>query len=373
MWSVSQQFSDTVTASHEIVTRCDVLDNGAVIRSGIAVSAGTITRDRRAGQYGRVTGLVVNEPDLVPTTPASELGPAGFEVQLWRGVRFPNGDEELVPLGIFPIQDAAVDDESLSTTIEGIDRSQRISDAKLETDRTYAAGTFLGLQLVVLCLEVIPGLLFDVDGATGDEASPLVAFPAQSDRWTDIVMKVSQARGWEAYFDGVGKFILRDEPSLLTSEPVAEISEGESGVLLTASLAWTRRHSFNRAIVTGSNAAATATFRGVATDNDPASPSYYFGRFGPKPYFVNSPLVTSNASAAKAAKAILVAKQGVAKSLSFGAIPNPAIEPGDVVTVRRARLTLDEPVIVDTITIGLGPEDSMSCEVRSRQEEEIES
>lgn len=369
MWQVSDGFMAALRGPHKMVTTVDVLDaTGLTVAGGLNVVGGSLVRDRKALNYGRCS-LTIADPDMTPLTQEAELGPAGFEVYVQRGIEFPDGSTEMVPLGIFPIQDSTVDGVSLVTTIEAVDRSQRISDARLETDRRL--NTWPSNVVETLVGEVIPDVDIDTSSATPADTSVISVYEAGSDRW-EICQDVGKAYGRETYFDGLGRCIIRDEPDVSTSPSVWTVDEGDGGVLVSVDLAWSRRPSYNRAIVTGTNTEFGVTYRGVATDSSPASPSYYSGNFGPKPIFYFSPHVTSTATAGAAARALLRSKQGVAMSLDFSAIPNPALEPGDVVVVRRAALGLDLPVVVDSITLGLGPNDAMTCQVRARQEDEIE-
>jgi len=355
--------------SATMVTRLDVLADGEVIHPGIAVNGGTLVRNRKQAQCAQLS-CVVADPELAPTTPASDLGPAGFEVTLWRGLRFSDGTEELVQMFTGPIQDANVDWVDLTTSVEAVDRSQRVIDASLERDKHIAPGSDTGLSAIALVQDVIPDVMFDIAGVSFEPSGRLV-WAAQSDPWK-INRDVFKAVGAEICFDGAGALMGRPEPDVRTTDPVWVVNEGDSGVLITGETLWSRRPTFNRAIVTGTNTEFGVTYRGVATDSAPSSPSAYASRFGPKPLFFASPHVTSTASATAAAAALLRSKQGVAMSLDFSAVTNPALVPGDVITVQRSALDLNMPVVIDAITVGLAPDAPMTCQVRARQEEDIE-
>jgi len=352
----------------QLATTVDVLDAGETVMAGIPVEGGSVVRDRNAAQHGRLSlDLPANE--LAPLDPGSALGPAGYELRVNRGFTYPDGTTELVPVGVFAIQDSTVDGLDLTTHIEAVDRSQRVADARLENDAHPTAGVDLTVTAASFVQQVIPDIV--VVSESPSEATPAgVIYPAQTDRW-EIVQNIATDIGYEIYFDGVGNLILRSEPDLTTESPVWVVDEGPTGVLVSVSLAWSRRPSYNKAIVTGTNTEFGVTYTGSAVDDSPSSPSYYSGRFGPKPYFHFSPTVASDAAAANAARAILRRVQGVAMSLDFSAIPMPALEPGDVVVVRRAALDLDLPVIIDSISLDLGVSNAMTCEVRARQEEDI--
>jgi hypothetical protein len=54
----------------------------------------------------------------------------------------------------------------------------------------------------------------------------------------------------------------------------------------------------------------------------------------------------------------------VAKSITFGAVPNPAVEPGDSVLATRSALGVDEIHMVDVARIPLTATGVMSAETR---------
>lgn len=99
-------------------------------------------------------------------------------------------------------------------------------------------------------------------------------------------------------------------------------------------------------------------------DNDPLSPTYYLGAYGLVPRFFSSPLLRTQAQADKAADKQLANHKGATRTISFEAVPNPALDAGDAVQVvypdRSGELHL-----LDALTIPLGPGGTMSSETRA--------
>jgi hypothetical protein len=152
------------------------------------------------------------------------------------------------------------------------------------------------------------------------------------------------------------------------SVAVEVLDEGEGGVLISANRAWTRENTRNRVIATGeATSTDTPPARGVATDDSPSSPTYYFGPFGRVPMWYASPLLLTDAQAASAAGTILQRQLGTSQSVSFGSYVMPYLEPGDTVRIRRLRSQIDEDHIIDSITIPLSPSGSMSGVTRVSQ------
>ena len=175
---------------------------------------------------------------------------------------------------------------------------------------------------------------------------------------------MAKSLGMELLFDGLGRLTMRPEPTF-TATPVATIAEGVN--MTAASVALDRVGAYNRVKATSANAANGAVFKGVATDNNPASPTYYFGAFGKKPQFFSSEFLASNAQCDSAAAAILASNIGVASSVNFGVVPDPRLECSDVVQITRLPLGLDNLHIIDTLRVGLGADESMTGTSRAQQ------
>jgi hypothetical protein len=374
--SVSDAFLAQLRGAHRMVTTCDVLFAGEVIAEDLKVAGGRIDYDRRASSLARCS-VEFAEPLRLPDGGSTDvLSPYGYELQIRRGVKFRNGDTELVSLGVFPIQESDIDGVTLRTSVSALDRSQRVRDARLEEPYEIPAGTLFEVALKALVSGLSEGgIAVPSTYVSGIEYSltsppfttPLLVFDAQADRW-DAAQSMATATGSELYFNGDGRLTMRLEPDVRTAASVWDVDEGVDGVLISASVARSRRSAYNRVVAYSTNASTGEVFRGVATDDDPSSPTYYDGGFGRKPRFYASPLIASTAQAEASAASILRANLGVARSITLSAVTNPALEPGDVVRVARSSLGLDEVFVIDAMTIGLGPEDAMTVESRARQE-----
>lgn len=355
----SPDFDAAVRRSHEIAVRVDVLYNRAPVAQGLRLTQGTVTLDRTAAQRGRCA-VTLAEPFEIPTTTGGLLTPYGYELSISRGVRYPSGVEEVIPLGVFPIQTSVSDGTTRLTALQGIDRSQMVVDARLEDSVAIAAGTNYGTAIRNIIAAAIPGLTYDFAATT--YTTPALVFEAQADRWA-TAQNMATAIGCELYFDGTGVCVLRPEP-MFSALPSWVLSEGEGGLLTGAALTLDRAPAFNRVVTTGENTSLTTIPRGVWTDDDPSSPTYYAGGFGAKPRFFASAFITTDAQAASAAEAIGTAQKGVARSLTLGAVPNPALEPGDLVLIKREAIGVNEVHILDALTFGLTADAAMTAASR---------
>lgn len=359
MQTVTDVFQATVSGSHQVAVEADVLFNRAVIREGLAVVDGSVSVDRTAQSLSRCD-VTFAEPLLIPTATGGLLSPYGYELLIKRGI-----PGELVPLGVFPIQKSSVDGVSLITDVSATDRTQLVRDARFEDDYTVAAATNYATAIAALVAAGVSGLEYLFASTT--HTTPQLVFEAQSDRW-DAAQKMAGSIGCELFFDGLGRLVLRAEPDLSTATPALTVSEGEGGVLVSAAVELDRAPAYNKWIHSSANAANGATYTGSAVDDDPASPTYYFGPFGKKPKFFASEFYASDVQCAAGAAADKARSVGVARGLQFQMVPNPAVTAGEVVLIRRAALGIDEVHVIDSFTIPLGPEGAMGCRSRARQD-----
>ena len=344
----SAAFSTLVSTSHQIAVEAVAYYNRAPITQPLRVVGGSVTLDRTAALRGRCT-VELAEPLRIPTATGGPLTPYGFEIAVRRGVVHADGSVEYGPLGVFPIQTSSLDGVTLLTSLEGIDRSQLVVDARLEDDYAVAAGTNYATAIHDLVDAGVPGLTYRF--AATMFTTPQLVFQAQGDRW-EAARGMAKSIGCELYFNGVGELVLRAEPTF-GATPLWTISDGEGGVLVGAVLSLDRAPAYNRVIATGENTGNVTVPRGVWTDDNPGSPTYYFGGFGHKPRFYASSFITTDEQAASAAAAIGTAQQGVARSLSFETVPNSSMRPGDLLLVRRPAMGVNEVHMLDSMTIGL--------------------
>lgn len=358
MRTVSQAFQTAVTESHEVATRVEVLDDGEVTLTVDSTVDGTVTLDQAAQTRGR-TDLTIADPDLVPADPAAPLAPYGNELRVYRGI-----PGELVSLGVFRIDTATVDDtpNGLVIRVTGMDRSARMIDARFEGPYTIAAGTNYATAIQACAQAAWPAVTTSLTATT--LTTPLLVAEEGGDRWK-FMQDLAAAIGMSLYFDGDGILTTRPVTSP-TGVSIFALEEGAGGVLLTASRAWTRQGAYNRVIATGENPAeGAAPARGIATDDNPNSPTYYYGSFGKAPRFYSSQFLTTDAQAADAAQAILNRQLGTTQTVNFGGIVNPALEPDDLVTIRRQRAGIDEQHIIDQVTIPLTADGAMTGTTRA--------
>lgn len=350
---VSARFKAARSEGFTRASLVQVLENNIVIAEIDAIADGTVTLDSGAGVRGHLDLTVVDDGNmgLVPTGPDSLLAPFGNELRVWDGFRF-DDVIELVSLGVFLIDEPDPDDtgDSLVIPVSGFDRAQRFSEAKFEDTYQVAPGQKFTDVIEALAREVLPDV--EVDFAETSITTPGITAQAGDDRW-DFMQGLATAIGAELYFDGDGVLVLRPIPSA-AGEPSYFIEEGEGGVLVEAAKRWPRDDLYNRVIVQVDGPSG-AIIRGIATDNNPNSPTYYYGKFGKKPYFYpDSQFITTQNQADDAAQGILQTFIGAEQAIDFGSVVDPTIRPSDVLQITRERVGVSQEVhVLDSIAIPL--------------------
>lgn len=367
MRAVSTRWLPSLSLSHDMITTVEVLSGLTSLGFIPAVVDGQVTLDMAAKIYGRATLTVVDDGTLglVPESPSDLLAPYGNSLKIRRGIAYPDGTDELVALGVFRIDGADVDDgpEGQKITLDCQDRSALVIDARFESPYDVPAGTTVisAIDATLAGAGIVANASAQI---TSTATTPHLIGEEGGDR-LQFVQDLVGSIGLRMYFDGDGN--PRFVPIVSSSTPVVTIAEGDGGVLLTAGRRWERANSYNRWIVTGENTGESAPVRDVATDDNPASPTYYGGAFGRVPRFFQSSFLTTNAQALDAANALKNRDLGTTQRVRFGGYVNPALEAGDVATFVRLRSGISEDHILEQLTIPLAADQEMTGTTKATQ------
>lgn len=380
MRPVSNDWADAIRTSHRIAVRATLID-GSDTYALPTIIEGSVSLDANAATRGRVDLTVADDPDdetltldVIPDSASAALAPYGNEIKVERGLYYPDGTTEYVTLGIFRIDETETVDtaDGLAVRITALDRSARIIDARFENAGQINSGVNYATSILTTIQAVYPTVAYSFASVSTTHAAAR-AYEAGADRWA-FCQQIAADIGMELFFNGDGTLILQPIPTGIAANAVLSVSEGDDGVLLSASRRWTRQGTYNKVIATGeSSDPAVPPVRGSAADMDPTSPTYFYGPFGQVPAFYVSQFLTTTAQCDAAAAAQLARQIGTTQQISFGAITNPALEPSDVVYVKRARAGIGENTVngeahvIDSLTIPLTASEPMSGTTRATQ------
>ncbi|PZG18986.1 DUF5047 domain-containing protein [Micromonospora craterilacus] len=364
MRPVSEEFLRTVRSSHRMVAEARVVAPG---QTGVApdglllqIESGDVQLDGTADVRSTID-LTVAGRGLWPTRPSSPLAPYGNEIHVRRGVQYRSGRTEWVSLGYFRIDSpsqAEVPDGQIQ--IAGQDRMAGIKDAQLTAARQYPTGSTLGAVVEHLVREVHPAAVIEWDDDT--PATVLRrSLMIEQDRY-EFLAELVQAHGKVWWWDHRGHLVIKSPPP--TTVPVFEVSHGAGGVLVSLARELSRDGVHNGVVAVGEGADTVVPARAVVIDNNPSSPTYWFGPFGQVPQFFSSPFLIDNGQARAAAASILARSIGLPYSVDFGLVPNPALEPWDPVRITYPGRS--ETHVIERLTVPLVATAEMTATTREQ-------
>lgn len=344
---------DAALASRNVrrIVRAQLLIDGAPVpvptRDGfVPIADGQVTADRNMF-VRRSVDCVVTDGSL-----RSLLRPFGAELRVFMGARTAPGDYQEYCLGTFGIRETSRKFPGVGFTLTGQDRGKKVMEESFLIPTSFDAGSVIGRMQKLLSSS--PLSVLNVDPRVADSTTASATLTGTRDQ---ALADLMQALGAELYADTLGDFALQPIPDMYAAADYS-LEAGTEGVLITDAPTESREGVFNVTAAFGTEKDTTtdAVPAAIASDNDPTSPTWVGGPFGrvsdPRP--ITSSAITSQAQAAVAAAARLRDRVGLAQSVSWTSLVNPAYEPSDVVRFRHPDRTVSQHVI-DTLTFPLGP------------------
>ncbi len=351
--TVTSRFLKKIRESGKRKTVVDVYYDSRLIASDIAVSEGTIRVDLE-GQIRRTGSITVADPRLVPTL-STTLSPLGTEVKVRQGIVYPNGEEELVPLGVFRLSETSWSALGRIPTIQLYDRSKMMQDADM--GNYYGRPGKLAKDVILEILGwfypklgLTPEAVFD--NVVQDYRLPGGHLFEASSHW-EAIDELAKNMGGRLYFDVDGFPRVRALQELtVASAPDLTIDAG--GILIDADRTYSAEGIRNSVTVVGAAQTNGAIPRGTVSNVDPASPLRYGGPYGKVTEVINDSSLTTTAQCLARAKVELAKYIGPSYSVDFTSVPNPALDVGDIIKFVFPDGT-SEVHQVNTLNVPLGP------------------
>lgn len=362
----SSQFNAALTASHTVVSRVTVYSGGASTGRVLTPASGYVTADA-SNVVRRTCQITLNDPSVVPVLTSDPLAPYGNELFLERGIQFPDGTREYVPLGVFGITGTDVQDSGAGflMTVDGSDRARKVQRAKFTDVYPVAAGTNVGTAIANIVTSRYAAATLNFAPASAVTAA--LVYDAGGDPWT-AATDLAASIGYELFVDPTGVFVLRPVPNPYTAGISWTYAEGALSLLSKVDRKLDDSKTINYVIVTGENAGSKTTVpRAVAQDSNTASPTYTGGPYGMVVQAVVDRTVQTTADAQAAATAILNRSLGLTEEVDSEGVLHPGQEPSDVVLVTRARAGVSNARFsVDQVVIPLEPSSPIKMVLRRR-------
>jgi hypothetical protein len=153
----------------------------------------------------------------------------------------------------------------------------------------------------------------------------------------DVIQYMARRMGAEAYFNVHGDCVVNKLPvfdeTVTTADAVWEVTTGETGILTSAKKSITRDGVYNSVYVIGAAVEGGDPPSGGAQNLDPNSPTYREGPFRRMGIKITDQTLTSNEQCQYVAEQKLAEVRRLSQTVEFDAIPNPAVDVGDIVMI----------------------------------------
>ena len=142
-------------------------------------------------------------------------------------------------------------------------------------------------------------------------------------------------------------FAIARRPKFEGTQPVAKLDEGPDGVLIELSTEVSREDVYNAVVASyQSSDPDLPRISAVAYDDNPASSTYYGGPFGKRVLILDADeTLTTRALCRAKAKAVLEQRRFPERELNLSAVPNPALEPDDIIQITMLDGTIENHMI----------------------------
>lgn len=286
------------------------------------------------------------------------LDTVGGEITVTQAIRYVDMTTERIPMGVF-----VVDQDSFGYRPDGYisitapDRWIKIQRNNFGLNRSSVpgnAGWAEVQRLVEACWAgsiPFPGWS-QLDESATTKVGQLVWDDGNRD---SAIGAILTANSIECYFDRTGKAVLRPVPVLTDTSPsVWTVDAAAAGVFMDGNRTRDRSTVCNAVIVTSSATDVTVAPQEVK-DTTPNDEMAVTGALGYVPYYFDSPLIRNSTQALAAGHTILSQQLSVAKQLDITAIPNPALDAGDIILalLPKTDANLQRPTelhILDSVT-----------------------
>jgi hypothetical protein len=324
MYPVTDRFLPRLAESHQVATEVLLfLTDGRVL--DLPHEGGSVQVDGAAA-IRRTCTVTLADPTLIPRTPADQLSTYGARLRVSRGVYYGDGSSELVPLGVFRLDDVGGDVNDGPVTLQGKDLSVVIADDKLTTPY-LASGTVVS-AVTALVLRSLPDA--QVVSTIVDIPIGRKVYDIEADPWA-ACQEIAAAAGAVVYFSADGTATIAVPPDVSTATPVWDVAAGEGGAYIRANRSMSSAGVYNGVLARGENTAdAVAPVSALVVDTDTNSPTYWSGPFGHRPMFYSSPTLITTGACTNAATLKLVHAKAPNASGDISSLPNPALEVWDV-------------------------------------------
>lgn len=358
MYPVPAVFTAATLRGHKAIVKVELWQHGSYV-APLPVISGAVTLDGARPVRASMSLSVAGE-DMLDAMGGDLLFPATAQLRPHRGISLPYVGDLYVPLGVFTFDDLELSEgrDGIEVNISANDLSARYS-ASLSTNVVVVDAGSTVTEAIGLVLSALDSAAIDDKSSGSSWVTPQVVYQPGTDLWSAAV-SIATAHGKQLYLSRTGVPTLDDIPDPQGATPHRTFNIDDGAVVTNYSHVLSTQNTYNGVIASGEGTDLVRPLKAEAWVTDPDSPFYYLGPYGKKPYFYSSPLLLELAQVESAASALLKKMSGATQSLSWSTMPDPSLDPFDVIEFSRERTNISDTFLVDTVTIPLNPEEPMS-------------
>jgi len=325
--AVTDRFLTALRESHAISVAATVFAPSApTTPRPVQIIGGSVTIDRDARlrrQASLEIAFSLEDPETVPLV--RELPFGGFAV-IERGIAYADGTVERVQLGRFRVESIVWQELQGRATLTLADPMAQVADEPFLAP--YSPAGLKPSDAAVSIVYAVFGDSIAYHVTTSPASETAIADTVYTDDRAAALSDLAASVNAEALFDNFGDFVLR--PRSRPTSIAWAVDVGEHGSMLAASETLDRSSVRNGVAVAGQLAADLPPIYALATYDDPTAPTRWAGPFGKVALLVSSTAVQTQEQADETAASLLNLRLGLQRTLTVSSLPNPALEPDDL-------------------------------------------
>lgn len=330
------------------------------------IADGSVTADRDSNARRKMSLTIpLTQWD---DSPVQLINVIDSRIQL--GIGFDLGAYSLnIPLGVFRVDSLGRKNDA-ELVVEGVGLEAYVYEHEVldATEIPTEASRCID-SIETLIRNAFPDAVFDTPYAADVESRrgvTLDSAPTDTPKRWDAIQAYARRIGCVVYCAPSGKFRIAREPDVTAGTPVWLLDEGANGVLIGVGTKVTRENTYNAVRASGETVAEDIpACTALVKDDDPNSPTRYGGPFGMRTYEYQDNLLLNPAMCEEKARLLLNEFKAATRSLNMSAVPNPALEPDDIVEIDMLDGTVERHLLTSmTIPLGLGEWSANTLSVR---------
>lgn len=232
--------------------------------------------------------------------------------------------EWTVPLGVYRIQ--GYDHQPPSVAVEALSLEQIIADYRFDAPYQRPSNATFASTLRALCSGLLP---VDTSAMTDRALPASLTTDWEEDRLSAVR---SLQTNWPCDLRVDSDGVLVASPERTVTSPDVTWTHGQSDAYVSLGGSGLRDDIYNAVVARGEKADGTPV-QATAVDSNPGSPTYYYGPYGRRQRFYESPLITTVDQAKRAAGTVLNREKRRSTIVVVNAPPDPRVEMLDTAQV----------------------------------------